>query len=612
MHAALTALPIVLLASLALARPASAVDDAKSDEWKAKVKAISAKVEELRGLPFEREVEVGVKSEPELLDFLKKTIEKEMPDAKLRSLQRAYAKMGLVPKDLDLKKTILDLLTSQIGGFYDPETKALNLIDRSGNKDGKKNPTAELMEAGLRMLGLSQDDLVTSHELTHALQDQHFNLLKLQRGLEDNDDRSTAMKCLIEGDATILMMDFLADKAPMLKKMLRGKDMGGMGMPVDPEMKNVPPILLEPLIYPYMGGASLVQAAIKKGGWKAVDALYKDLPLSSEQVLHLEKFFDDRDEPTFVGFSDVRGLAPRGAKLLECNVLGELGTRVLFSGFLPKGEANAAAAGWDGDRFAAYEQGDRVFFFWFTTWDDASEAQEFAQAYAKLLAKKYGLKGDVAGADTPFVFDFDKDGECGRLEVRGTDAVVVEGLTGEECVRLADRLFREAKKTSPAREAAAPAPGPEDEGEEGGAEIRGQGFTVVPPAGWKVKREKKFGRLVMRPPRGRARLEFGTIDLPRPMGPEEIGEEIKKELPSKLTGFRLEEADLKTEGDVTAYLLLFDADDPDTKAPFRYAMGVRTRGTKAVIFTFLAPADVFKKGEELEKSEEAVKSFRWK
>ncbi|MCU0722764.1 MAG: hypothetical protein MUC63_03980 [Planctomycetes bacterium] len=598
---------VVLLFAI-LARPLPAEDPSTSEEWKAKIKAISEKVAQIRGLSFKREVEVGVKTEKELLEFLKKAIEKEMPDAKIRALQRGYAKMGLVPKYLDLKKTMLDLLTSQIGGFYDPETKSLNVIDHKSGEEGKKNPNAEMMEAGLRMLGLSQDDIVAAHELCHALQDQYFNLMKIQRAVEGDDDRATALKCLIEGDATVLMMDFIADKAPMIKAMMRNnRDMGGMGMPVDPSMKDVPEIILVPLVYPYQGGAALVNEVVKKGGYKAVDALFKDPPLSTEQVLHLDRFFKERDDPTFVAFPEVQALAPGKWELLECNVLGELGSRVLLGGFLPKKDAQAAADGWDGDRFAVFGRGGEAFFFWFSTWDDAKQAGEFARAYVKLLGKKYGFE---PGADD-FPFEFEKDGETGRVELRGADVVVVEGLSKEECARLCERVFRDAKKTAPVREVA-PAPEPGDEGEDARGEIKGKGFTVVPPEGWNVKREKKFGRLVSRPRKGLARFEVGVLELDRPADAQAVGQELQKELPSRLAGFALDEAGLKTEDGRTGYLLMFEGEDPETRVAFRYAMLVLTKGSRAAVLTFMAPRDEFERGPDIEKAQAAAKSFQWK
>jgi hypothetical protein len=136
---------LIPFSSLALA------GEGNAERIKERAKKMAAKMEKLRGLDFKFEVEVGVKTEKELLEFLLDAVEEEMPDAKIQAIQKAYVKMGLLPEGLDLKKTFLDMLTSQVGGFYNPKTKRLYIIDRKGKKGKPKDPQAAMMDGMLKM-----------------------------------------------------------------------------------------------------------------------------------------------------------------------------------------------------------------------------------------------------------------------------------------------------------------------------------------------------------------------------------------------------------------------------------------------------------------------------
>ncbi|MHC4777407.1 MAG: hypothetical protein ACYTFG_02390 [Planctomycetota bacterium] len=579
-------LPLALILLVLFSGLVQAGED-RAAELEARAREVARKMAKARQLEFKRDVTIGVKTEKELLAFLESSIDEELPPGKIEAIQKAYSKMGLLPPDMDLRKTFLDMMTSQVGGFYNPKTKRLFLIDRRSTK--KKNPTQAMMEMVLKRFGMSSDDLVTAHELTHALQDQHFGLEKMDRVSKGNDDRILAMKCVVEGDATVAMYEPLFEKMPMARGMMRMQNLDSSSAAMGPEMKNVPDILKVPLTFPYIAGAKLVGKIKEEGGWEAVNALFEDLPLSTEQVLHPEKYSGKRDDPVFIEFDDEKSLPPGGWELLEANSFGELGTRIFLDEILPKRLAHSAAKGWDGDRFAAYGRGDDVFFFWYTTWDSEREAEEFATACVKRMRKRYGLEG--TGGDEGGDFSFVKGREHGRIVTRGLDVVVVEGLDAGATSTLVEKLFRVVRKKGPKDVTERPDPvRPAPRGE-----INGDGFTVEPPRGWNARKADTYGRIVMEPARGGGRIEVGVLSFPERKGVGELAKLLVSELGRKLDSFEHLGTEAASFQDREARWIRFRGEDPGTGKPFRYAMHVVLKGGQAFVLSVISPARAFKK-----------------
>jgi hypothetical protein len=358
----------------ALAAPA---DEAEVARVRKQADEIQGTVAKIRGLVWKRPVEKGIKDREELRAFVMKEMDDEMPVDKTRALEKAYVKIGFIPKGLDLRKTLVDLYAEQIAGFYDPKTKELYLVEHGGPEQA----------------------MLMAHELTHALQDQNFDLLPLQKGIEDNDDRSMALTSVIEGDATVVMVAFLLkeqvgvdldvkqlpDIGMVLGMSNKLGDMlgGGQGME---QMKKAPKILSEDLLFGYMQGASFCQRLIKAGGsYQAVSRAFQDLPQSSEQILHPEKYLGaPRDEPIDVEMPDLAERLGEGWKGLVKNVMGEFNTTLLFKEKLPESAAERAGAGWGGDAWQVLEgpQGELVFC-WTWVGDTEKDAEEFQATYEK-------------------------------------------------------------------------------------------------------------------------------------------------------------------------------------------------------------------------------------
>ena len=425
----------------------------QKDDIKERTQRHKKDVVDIRGLEFKNEVTVGVYSKKELLDFLKGEFEKELPREKAGRYQRGYALFGLIPEDMDIYEAYLDLYGSSIAGFYHPKTKELRLID-SGDADDPEKKMAKAM-------GIDMDAITLVHELTHAAQDQNFELSTLPLEDETNDDLVSAIKAVVEGDASVVGYKYgfkaAFDRAlPLLNAGMKS----GEGLPG--KAGSLPAYLRLTLTFPYGYGSEFVMKYLKsvKGDFKDASKLFKDLPLSTEQILHPEKYCDPdlRDNPILVTLPDLSKLY--GAPWTESfnNVHGEFvigiilkelfSTDVKRDGFkrdIPTAAAfKRAAAGWGGDRYVVMEDGKgKTMYAWYSAWDTEKDAKEFLEAYALSLERKYDREGSETREDRT-AFKTAK-GQV-LVERRGSDVLVLEAAT-EAMVEKAEAIWTGAKKS---------------------------------------------------------------------------------------------------------------------------------------------------------------------
>jgi hypothetical protein len=403
----------------------------------------------LRKIPFKHEVKRDVTKRAAMKAMLLKELDEDMTPEEFRANEMAMKAFGLLPRSLDLKPLLIQVYSEEIAAFYDPKTKTMHLIEEPESK-AKAQPTFLERLFGKKS-GFDKDEnkTVIAHELTHALSDQHYDLERLHKDAKHDDDRSLAVSALIEGEATLAMMgagmdDWDGSKviklpaadldrglsliSPFLTMMGGGKS-----------LREAPTIISETMTFPYLRGMIFCAKLTNDGGWKAVDDAYKSPPVSTEQVLHPEKYRGHPDLPTMI---DLRELKP-GAdwKELGRNVLGELQISIML------GRHGArAAAGWDGDRYAVFEgPGGKLGLVWFSTWDSEDDAREFTRAYARYQTKRQGKNG-FQPEQIPDSLWRCQDNVCQVVERRGVDVAVVEGFPPTLTGTLLDSAFH-AKKT---------------------------------------------------------------------------------------------------------------------------------------------------------------------
>jgi hypothetical protein len=353
-------------------------------------------VEALRGWQFTKPVKKQLCTPEHVRTYVEKEVAEQLPAGKAALAEAFLRTIGLLPKDVDLRETFYDLMEEQVGGFYDRDTGAMCLVSRG-------SPLPALVERSL-----------LAHELTHALDDQKVGLDAMIKGhVGKSEDMDLVTGALVEGSATSLMMQY------MMRAQLSGKyPLGDLQAYSTQEMErsrkfmDAPPYFTV-LLATYMCGMEFLAggpAALlmltpdnRRVGERFLKAA-GDMPRSTEQILHPEKYWDaaTRDEPVVVDDdAAVRLLQAPGRWVVHKDTLGEMLTAILT---LPQGHkrdmmamsssagwTNDAAAGWGGDRFyllaagpdaeAAKEKLDGLAGVWITLWDTPKDRDEFLKAY---------------------------------------------------------------------------------------------------------------------------------------------------------------------------------------------------------------------------------------
>jgi hypothetical protein len=325
---------------------------------------------EVRGLDFQKDVDYEVVDKSSLRGVIDERVKEEFPADKLERISVAYAKLGLIEEGVSLREAMLSLYSEQIAAFYDQKKRKLYSI--------KGLPFSKEFQKVLMV-----------HELTHALQDQNFDLTTLPLELEDNDDRAMAALSLVEGDATLVFTQYATREVRLsLKDILAVVTTGQKGL------TEAPYALQKNLMFPYLEGVRFVTRLYTEGGWKAVNKAFKDLPQSTEQIMHPDKYLKERDNPVAIVLPEFGSVGGREWELQEDNVLGELNIKVLFTQFIGSLRATRPSRGWGGDRFRVYRvKGDNdTILIWGTAWDTEKDREEFVTRYLQGVRKKYGKK----------------------------------------------------------------------------------------------------------------------------------------------------------------------------------------------------------------------------
>lgn len=408
-----------------------------------KVAEIQKEVAKIRGKDFKTEVTVGIKDKEQLKKYVLEEMEKDSPEEEIKKSQKILEKFGLIEKGTDLKSVLVNLLIEQLAGFYDPEKKELFLVKGTGFEAGK-----------------AEEDLAAAHELTHALQDQYFDLRSFTRWVRNNNDRKLALDSVVEGEATLLCFDYVFKKTQGKGVKDTPGDFGqilkwatelGAKAKKDSALSKAPAIVREAILFSYMSGSSFCQQLLRKSDWKGLDRLFENPPLSTEQILHPEKYFGTIDHPTALKMPELLKLFDGDWQLLDDNCLGEFGVGILIRQFLTPEDAKKASEGWDGDRYQALEEKKtgRVIIAWVSTWDSKEDAQDFAELCVCALAKKYNKTVEKA-QNASFIF-VNGERELACVEHCGTEVIVVDGASKAELEKIRPELLKTVKVVSEER-----------------------------------------------------------------------------------------------------------------------------------------------------------------
>jgi hypothetical protein len=355
--------------------------------------AVARTLTVVRGLPFRAEVPARVLDDAQVSALIAGELEREFRPGDLDRLTAIYARLGFLSPSTPLGPAVQALLSDQIAALYDPRTKSLALTAGGLRQQTFTLRVIEIL-TGRDLLG----EVLVAHELTHALQDQHFGLPTSTPPMTNaNGDRALARRALVEGDASLASVAYARGgqlDAPTVERFV--EEVAAVPEELRERHPEVPEVLRSGLAFQYNTGSNFTARAYLAGGWKAVDDAHRDPPVSTEQVLHPEKYFGARDQPATIALGGTEGLERRGWQRILEDTFGELDLRVLAGRAFDPADAADIAAGWGGDRCRALGHGDELAIVWLTTWDTPADAVRFETAIPVLIEGAHVERRDAS------------------------------------------------------------------------------------------------------------------------------------------------------------------------------------------------------------------------
>ncbi len=416
-------------------------------------------------LPILHKVKRRLTKRDEVQAYIVKSMKDDKDAKRLERSSEVLKKFGLIPRNFDLGHFLVVMLREQVAGYYDVKTKTVNLLN---------------------WVDAEQQKPVLAHELTHALQDQSFDIDKWMKGSNPNadkkddpspadietDEETSARQAVVEGQAMVVLLDY--SLAPTGKTVLNSPqivDALKQGMLVGtadtPAFREAPIFLKEELTFPYRYGLDFTAALLQAGGKQlAYAGAFKDPPKTTREIMEPDTYLQhEKLEPVKLIDMD-KDL--KGYDAFDIGAMGEFDVDVLVEQYAGTKEAEAIYPEWRGGYyFAGKPKADKsapIALVYISRWSSPAKASEFAAVYAKSLAKRYqkqqalGSDGKVA-ADAPPVDSWrslrgrhawlTEEGEV-MIEVRG-DAVLISESLDDETIKRVEADFWPALQAAPSK-----------------------------------------------------------------------------------------------------------------------------------------------------------------
>jgi len=342
------------------------------------------------GLPIKKEVKRRLVSRDEVVAYLQKNMSEDKDAQRLQRSELVLKKFGLLPRDFDLQTFLVALLREQVAGYYDVKKKTVNLLD---------------------WIGSEQQRPVLAHELTHALQDQSFELKKWMKvgdtDLNDkkettaadieNDEISEARQAVVEGQAMVVLVDYLL--APTEQSIITSPQIADalketmlVGSDDSPEFKDAPIFLKEELTFPYRYGLDFETELLRIGGKeKAFASAFANPPRTTRQIMEPKTYLSGEQlEP--MRLPDFQRDF-KNYERFDVGAMGEFDVAILVDQYAGKEASDNLYPHWRGGYYyAARPKGDPaapLSMLYVSRWSSAEKALAFADIYAQSLTKRY-------------------------------------------------------------------------------------------------------------------------------------------------------------------------------------------------------------------------------
>lgn len=377
-------------------------------EFLAATEEVLHQVSEITHLSQRTPLKKTLRSREEIRAYILRQMKEDKSASERYAAEQSAKAFGLIPRDFQMEPFLIDLLTEQIAGLYDPDAQEFYIAD---------------------WIPVAEQRMVMAHELTHALEDQHFQIETWVKAARPNDDAELAREAVLEGSAMAAMIDYLLKDSGRSLRDLPDIDpeilVGDLGN--TPAMTKAPPFLKDALVFPYFAGMRFTKSALQESGWDALPALFAKPPVSSQQILHPEMYRQGIKPPTIdlpVNEKLLRGEWKR----LDDNLLGEFGLKEVLQQFLDRERAVPLASKWAGDRYLLFENAGtkKLLLIYRVRLASTEAAARFFGQYSEALEKKHDKRANLFRRPNFFSFETPEDGAV-FLRCLSEDCLVVEG-----------------------------------------------------------------------------------------------------------------------------------------------------------------------------------------
>jgi hypothetical protein len=406
----LASLLLLLVTGVAETAASSSAQQADSQSLLSTADAVFKEMGEITGLPIKAPLKKQIVSRPEIKRYLTDNLKEEYKPAEIHQQEAMLRAFGLVSSEFDLEKFFITFYTEQAAGVYDPRRKTMLIAD---------------------WVPPQMQKMVLAHELTHALEDQSFDLQQFEHAVREDDDSTSARQAVVEGHATAAMLQEMIKPASLANLPALGPL---MNMAIQQPMTQFPAYSSAPFffrysaLFPYSEGVAFMQTGLAQGGWKRLNELFVKPPTATKEIFEPELFFGSGTpstggpviiEPGRSEDSSSQAALPKialpspppaitgsGLRQVSHNVMGQLGYYCVLGQLISEEEAKKLAPDWIADRYLIYEKGSthQLLLVARTRWSSAETALAFFRDYHSILEKKFTeLAPDPRSAADTFV-----------------------------------------------------------------------------------------------------------------------------------------------------------------------------------------------------------------
>jgi hypothetical protein len=405
------------------------------------------------GLPIKKKVKRTIVSRPQVEKYIGDKFKDDADRIRFERSELVEKKFGLLPRTFDLHTFLIKLLSEQVAGYYDEKTRTMNLLD--WNEPDMQRP-------------------VMAHELTHALQDQSFNLEKMSKhdeevekhGLDNldelvrNDEDSTCRSAVLEGQAMIVLLDYVlapqdgsVQKMPQIVDMMQASMDKSRGSPV---FDSAPLLLQEELAFPYRQGMKFIRDLLVAGGKQlAYTGVLGRMPQTTREIMEPKEYLAGHLVPPLL-LPDL-GFLKKDYEPYDAGAVGQLDVSLLLRIYADEELDKRLSTEWRGGAYyAAGRRGakppDRnstahIGLFYVSKWATEAAAQEFAKTYVAALPKRYASLRRVADSENlPGLDQYTSSDGPISIQQKGDLVVAVESFDQDSAKKLIELGMKQAKE----------------------------------------------------------------------------------------------------------------------------------------------------------------------